>query len=265
MRKLSEMIGLRLVTIEDGHEVGIIRSVIINPEKGSLDYLATEKGVHLLKAQVVQSKYIEGMGNYAVTVKSKDKVQDIHKVPEAMAMVEKGVEVIGNIVLTRKGMLIGEAVDLKIDDSNQFLIERVEIISNESEPRILTIPRKKVLTYGANFVIIEDDDKYFEGQGNDKTPLNVEFPLVDPEHSKIGDASENNSFVAQAQADGIKNITDFFERKQMQFIIGKYCNASIFTSTGEQLIKQGEIVDELAYHRVKVSGKLIELIKNINK
>jgi sporulation protein YlmC with PRC-barrel domain len=229
MKKLSDIIGLRIVTIEDGLEIGIVRSVILNPEKGKIDYFATEKGISLLKAKIMDFANVEGIGDYALTIKNKNDVFDINSVPEAMVLLQEGVEVVGNKVITKKGKLIGEAVDLTVDEDNACIVYSVQILSNNLESKIYNVSSDKVVTYGKTFLVIDDE-------------------------CCIEDSLEKQY--------SIKNVSDLFEFKQKQFLKGKKCSKTIISDGGEIIVEEGQVIDDKIYDFVKEKGRIFELVKN---
>lgn len=264
MKKLSDIIGLRIVTINDGLEVGIIRSVIINSSKGKIEYFATEKGISLLKAKIADARYVEGIGDYALTIKNKDDVLDINMVPEAMELVYQGVEVIGNRVISRKGKLIGEAVDLVIDEEDGCKVASVQIITNSMEPCIYNIPSTNVVTYGQNFLVIDQENTILISQNN--LEMTNQFNNVKQKsmekNIEVGNRFDEIS-AANKKATTMKNVSDLFDFKQRQFLKGKTCGKTIVSSDGETIVDVGQIIDETIYDLVKEKGKIFELVKSL--
>ena len=263
MKKLSDIIGLRIVTINDGLEIGIIRSVIINSAKGRIEYFATEKGISLLKAKIADARYVEGIGDYALTIKSKDDVLDINSVPEALELVYQGVELIGNRVISRKGKLLGEAVDLIIDEEDNCSVSSVQIISNTLEPKVYNIAANHIITYGQNFLVIDQESSIVLPQITKET-MSILKNLENEGEQELLESKTTveERLVFRKNVSSTKNVSDLFDFKQKQYLKGKTCTTGIVGSDGEIIVEVGQIIDETIYDLAKAKGKIFELIKS---
>src|SRR5690554_3473991 len=111
MKKTQEIIGLPIISISDGMEVGKVKSIIINADEGAIDYIVVEGGIQILGARVIATDKSLGIGEYAVTIENENAVNDISKIPSAIDLLQKNIQVKGTKVLTKKGRLIGEIGD----------------------------------------------------------------------------------------------------------------------------------------------------------
>ena len=70
MKKAQEIIGLPIITISDGMEAGRVKDVIINADKGTIDFVTVDNGVQTLSAGVISTSDIVGIGEYALTIEN---------------------------------------------------------------------------------------------------------------------------------------------------------------------------------------------------
>jgi uncharacterized protein YrrD len=157
MKKTQEIIGLPIISISDGIEVGKVKSIIINADKGAIDYIVVDSGIQILSARVIPTDNVLGIGEYALTIENDNAINDISKIPAAIDLLQKNIQVKGTKVLTKKGRLIGEIGDIYVDEDECCKIMGVEYIADITQKRIRLIPRKSVITFGKNLVVVSED------------------------------------------------------------------------------------------------------------
>jgi len=157
MKKTQEILGLPIICISDGMEVGKVKSIIINADEGAIDYIVVDNGIQILSARVIQTENLLGVGEYAVTIESDSAVTEISKIPAAIDLLQKNIQVKGTKVLTKKGRLIGEIGDIFVDENDNCKIIGLEYIADITQKRIRIIPRDSVITFGKNLVVVAED------------------------------------------------------------------------------------------------------------
>lgn len=156
MRKTEKIIGLPVIDLSTGNQIGKVWDIIINGEKGMADYLIIDDGFIILGAKIISAKDVQGIGEYAVTVKKKDVMLEMSKVQLAIELYKKNVRVKGTQVMTQKGRLIGEILDVYFD-YDDCLISALEYggFNNKKKTRIIT--RKEVVTFGEKLTVVVDE------------------------------------------------------------------------------------------------------------
>ena len=126
MKKVKDIIGLAIISINKGVEVGKVKDIIINAEDGAVDFIVIENDNKSLSTRIISSSDIVGIGEYAVTIDDDKVIFDISKVPSAINLLQKDIKITGTKVLTRKGRLIGEIGDIFIDNESNLKISGIE-------------------------------------------------------------------------------------------------------------------------------------------
>lgn len=157
MKKVQEIIGLPIISISDGIEVGRVKNVIINAAKGAIDYIVVDSGVQSLSAKIIPSENILGIGGYALTIENEDAINDLSKLPAAIDLLQKNIQITGNKVLTKKGRLIGEVGDIYVDGDANCAIQGLEFIADINHKNISIIPRSSIITFGKNLVVVIEE------------------------------------------------------------------------------------------------------------
>ena len=156
MKKIQEMIGLPIIDISVGNEVGKVKGIIINATSGRIDYLIVDCGLHSLRSKVILTDNIIGIGEFALTIENESHIKDINDMPQAIELLHKNIHVVGTGILTKKGNLIGKAGEIVINEDNCD-IAGIELISEKKSGEFMLIPRECILTYGEKLLIVSED------------------------------------------------------------------------------------------------------------
>ncbi|HAA25116.1 MAG TPA: hypothetical protein DCE11_03205 [Ruminiclostridium sp.] len=293
MKKSQQIIGLPIISISDGNEVGKVKNIIINSEKGTIDYFVVDSGIQALSTRVIPTTNVLGIGEYAMTILNPEAISDISKIPAAIDLLQKNITVKETKVLTKKGSLIGETGDIFIDVDNGCLIVGIEYIADITQKKVRIIPRSSVITYGKSLLVVEDDvhDKlcddpsslaerigldfsastadvagYTEGS---QTGLEEEYISNDfwqePQKQVTEESAYTISGGAQQEAEKTEtrsSAAELFEERQRQYLRGRKATRLITDNIGNTIINAGETITDEIIDRAKQSGKLVELVMN---
>ena len=288
MKKTQKILGLPIISISDGMEVGKVKSIIINAEKGAIDYIVVDSGIQIFSARVIPNDDVLGIGEYALTIENEGVITDISRIPAAIQLLQKDIQVKGTKVLTKKGRLIGEIGDIYIDESDNCKITGLEFIADITQKKVRIIPSDSVITFGKNLTVVKEDvestllDTPLQLGSDDrlseyekKNNANIEeyynIPNTDSFISSDGESayrevsSETPSYneaEVTSEADGENNAAILFEQRQRQYLKGRRATKSIVDSSGNTIISDGMLIDDQVIDQAKLKGKLIELVMN---
>lgn len=260
MKKTKEIIGLPIISISDGTEVGRVKTVIINAEKGAIDYVVVDSGIQILSAKVIPTEYVLGIGEYALTIENEDAINDISKIPAAIDLLQKNIQVKGTKVLTKKGRLIGEIGDIYINEEDNCSIVALEYIADITQKSIRLIPRESIITFGKNLVVVKDG---------------VESTLVDrPSQLAVDEYSDSEKKNSKDGLNEILNnipaeneiqpgvVSDMMENKHREYLNGKIATKTIYDNDGNAIIEEETVIDDVVFEVARTNGKVIELVMN---
>ena len=151
MKKSHQIIGLPIISISDGNEVGKVKNIVLNADDGTIDYFVVDSGIQVLSTRVIPTSNVLGIGEYAMTVLNPEAISDISKIPSAIDLLQKNITVKGTKVLTKKGSLIGETGDIFVDVENGCNIVGIEYIADITQKKVRLIPRSSVITFENTF------------------------------------------------------------------------------------------------------------------
>jgi len=154
MKKTQEIIGLPIISIYDGIEVGRVKNIIVNAAKRAIEYLIIDSGIEFLSAKVVPTVSVLGIGEYAVTIENEPVISYLSEIPAAIELLQKNIPITGTKLLTKKGRLIGEVEDIYVDENDNCNIIGLEYI-HDNKTKI--IPGTSIISISKNFIVVIEE------------------------------------------------------------------------------------------------------------
>lgn len=290
MKKTQKILGLPIISISDGMEVGKVKSIIINAEKGAIDFIVVDSGIQIFSARVIPTEDVLGIGEYALTIENEGVITDISRIPAAIQLLQKDIQVKGTKVLTKKGRLIGEIGDIYIDENDSCSITGLEFIADITQKKVRLIPSDSVITLGKNLTVVKEDveaslldtplqlgaeDRLSDFEKKNSSVLEVEekINIADSVISASVENTYTEGWAEEKPADqepgeeqpetaGAENAAVLFEQRQRQYLKGRSATKTITDGLGNVIIGEGMVIDDSVIDEAKAKGKLIELVMN---
>lgn len=246
MKKSTEIIGLPIISISDGSQIGRVKSLVINPDKGSVDFLTIEHDDFQVSVKAIPFKKVVGIGEYAVTVDSENAVIDLNEIPIANQLVNKKIKITNTKVMTRTGELIGEVLEYFVEkESGQIL--GMEMMAGEKEA---VLSSSQVVTYGRDIIIVKED---------------ATSAFLDSADELIKDNTPAPEMGEQLSDYAFEDPVSDLKRKQIELLAGKKLLKDIYDENGEILFAEGTILtsEQVEEAQKKGPGILVELSMNV--
>lgn len=288
MKKTQKILGLPIISISDGLEVGKVKSIIINADKGAIDYIVVDSGIQIFSARVIPTEDVLGIGEYALTIENEAAITDISRIPAAIQLLQNDIRVKGTKVLTKKGRLVGEIGDIYIDDNDNCKITGLEFIADITQKKISLIPRDTVITFGKNLTVVKEDieaslldtpeqlgadvvlnefekknNPYIDEIGaltfNEAASMNETTTAEELPYFENTNAEPATSEEASGTGD---NASILFEQRQRQYLNGRYATRNISDNMGNIIVAEGTQINDTIIDEAKSKGKLVELVMN---
>ncbi|WP_273483421.1 PRC-barrel domain-containing protein [Desulforamulus ruminis] len=244
MKLKNQIVGLPVLSIAEVALLGKVEDLIIHPETGSVDYLMIEPETWYMERRLISFKDITGIGQDALTTETKTNVVPVTSVPAALDLLNRGVQVVGSRVITRKGRIKGTINELAIDDETG----RISACRWESGGDSTSgyIPSSLIITFGKELLVVEED---FEAQLSDSLPQTIQ-EAAGPSDTQVQETVLN------------EDPMEFFEEKQKEYLLGRTVTADILTENGESIARQGDKVTREILDRAVAADKFVELTLN---
>jgi uncharacterized protein YrrD len=260
MKKSEEVIGLAIVSLLDGEEVGRVKSLVISAKEMAVAAVVVEDGQSYRGAKVVEFKDIMGIGESALTIEQKSVVKSYEQLPNIEKLLRANVSVINTKVLSRKGQIKGAVDEISFAKDSGKLIE---LYAKNDSGADFIIAIEHVYTLSSGITVVMDEDEKISKPEVAETasqPVAAASPAISstpaaepvPEEPAISDSSEEVSSDAN-------NAMQKFEERQKKFLLGKKANRRIATDNGTEIIGQGQEVTDEIIQKAKLAGKFVEL------
>jgi uncharacterized protein YrrD len=253
MKQSKEVLGMPIISIMDGKEIGKVKNIVINPEQRGIDFLVVQNDQWEFGIKAIPFKLVEGLGDYAVTIETENAVIDLADIPIANELLSKNIQIKGARVITRKGHYLGQATEYYFNKTTGKIVGCfVELPSGEAN----IIPEKAILTFGKDIlVVVEEADKQLYSE--------IEFrKTMDSSDTKDHDMQEElfEQLLPQASA-ALEDPNPAVDFLQLTHVVGKTLSSDLYDLQGELLLEEGETITEEIVEKVKKMGrnKVMEL------
>lgn len=253
MMQSSEIKGLAVFSIADGKEIGRVRDLLINAEKKAVDYLVVDIPNWYFGSYVIPFHQAEGIGSDAVMVATESIVKKLNEEQAGIKLVEKGINLIGNRVLTQKGRIIGKISEYHInEDTGQ--ITGCELVDINNSPKGV-IPAQVALTFGKDALIVKNEVESL---------LLANISDYEESTAPAPEAANTVETVA-AETDQATNgkAVELFEQRQREYLLGKVSKIDITDGDGKVIVLQGETITVGIIDQVIAADKMKELMMNV--
>jgi uncharacterized protein YrrD len=155
MKKNAEILGLKVISIAEGKELGVVKELVINPAGGTVAALVVDDGEWFYGAKVLPFMAIVGIGEYAVMVESSDHLASVAATPEIVNLLNVGVKVIGAKVLTKSGRIQGKISEYTVDAAGKIIACELELANGSGSAQLSS---EYILTFGKDVIIVAEQD-----------------------------------------------------------------------------------------------------------
>ncbi|MFS0659752.1 PRC-barrel domain-containing protein [Niallia alba] len=245
MKISTQLKGLPIISISNGQQEGNVQSLIINPEKGFVDFLALEQEEWQESIQAIPFKKVIGVGEYAVTIESANSIIDLTQIPIASELASKKINIIDTNVITRKGELVGNVTEYQINE------ETGEIIGLILKGQESVISSEYVITYGKDIIIVKEEAA---------EPISVHEEVV-LTNDQIIEKLPKEELLAEDEAslNGLKE-------KQRELLLNKQVTKDIYSNDGELIVAGGSVLTLEDIEKAQNAGPsvVIDLSMSVN-
>lgn len=157
MKKSSQLISMPVVSLEEGKQVGVVKSLVIHPINKSLAAFILEQKGWFKEERIIPYAKIHGIGNDAVTIESSSSVQKPTNLPEILQFIKEDFKVSGSKVMTENGSLLGYVDDFWLDTEGKICqLDLSGKLLNSLLKGKARLPIEAVKTIGENIIITND-------------------------------------------------------------------------------------------------------------
>ncbi|MEW6447812.1 MAG: PRC-barrel domain-containing protein [Bacillota bacterium] len=157
MRKSKELLGLPVVSLEEGVRAGRVTGLVINPAEKAVAALLVEKGGFRREQKFVPFPQVYSVGANAVTLQRVQHAEKGASLPEILRLFKERVTIIGSKVVAENGTILGTVTEYLVDTSTG-MINALEIAP--TKPAVIQgvalLDSSFMRTIGKEIVVVSD-------------------------------------------------------------------------------------------------------------
>jgi len=255
-----------------------VKGLVVNPQQKNVEFLLLDELQEGEELKGLSFRSAEGVGEFAVTVQDSNAIVDLMKISLLKEMVQKGIQVLGTKVVTRKGKLLGEVTEYSVDTESG---ELTEFFYNGSGGIEHSLPAHSIITIGKEVLVVEEEGTAANAGAEAPPPVKKEtgnFPMGNdgslekevPEAEKseleiaaLSSAAERELLISEPDPDP----AEIFVQRQRQYLIGKTLLKDFKLEDGEIIAWENQVITEELFDRIYRLGtqKLMELTLSVRE
>ena len=268
MKKSIDMLGLPIISITEGRELGVSKSLVIDAEQGIVAALVIEDEDWYRGVKVMPFKAVSAIGEDAIIINNSSDILQLNDASEFEPLLVANIKIIGTKVITKSGSIHGKITELIIDEAGAISKCLIETSSGASSE----ITAEQVSTFGKQVTIINSDG------GNSiinetKAAMAVETVITEPI------IEEPTPVVAEVIVPAVEEVVETVieetieeevqaeekpvDDRHRKFLLGKKAGRTITTDSGVVIVEQGADITEEVLQKAKLAGKFVDLSMNI--
>ncbi|MCI7235781.1 MAG: PRC-barrel domain-containing protein [Veillonellaceae bacterium] len=301
MKKSVEIIGLPVISITEGRELGMSKSLLIDAPNGSVAAITIEDEDWYRGVKLLPYSSVIAIGEDAVTITNSENILTLEDAGDYEAMMDANIKIIGTKAITKSGTIQGKVVEIYIGDNGK--IEKCEIEGHDGS--LSEIVSEQISIFGKQVTVIDSDfEKKTEIIAPVETPAvaapktevpkaeikeapKAEAPKVEVKEApkaetpkvEVKEAPKTETPKAEAPKPQVKEAPKTetpktvdaaaqmadkaTEERHRRFLLGKTVTKDIVSATGVVLAKTGDVVTEEILQKVKMANMFIDLSMNV--
>jgi uncharacterized protein YrrD len=264
--KGQNVIGLKIITLDNGKEVDSVKDIIYDPKLNQVRALLIDSGGWFSDAKILMMNDVNSIGDDAVIIESQTKIKKASEIEDRVSSIAKdGTYLTKTKVITEDGKELGSISDIFFDTStgevqefevSQGLIENVK--SGKKRFRIhdiITVGEDATVVSQYTEEMVNEQGQHGGVQGAAKTGIEKAKDVLGNAKEKATDLAEKATENVQDAAQTAKEkTTDFMNRpdvtEKKEQIIGAVQNVKDTTTE-----KFGEMRDSVQSGEMKEKAR----------
>lgn len=267
MKKSVELIGLPVISITEGTELGKVKSLVLDAAKGAATALVIDDGKWYLGAKFLPFSAVIGLGENAITTEASNALVTIADVPDLERLLCADIKVIGTKVLTKTtGRMEGNVTEFTLDDAGTIVACEYE----DNDGTIAEVPAERIVTFGKEVLIISASaDVVKTEKAAPAAPVQAKAVPAPKEEKVTAPVAAEPAPAVEAPVEKEKEeaapdeSAKKFDEKHRKYLLGKKASRRIETDNGLLIVEQGGEITEEVLQKAKLAGKFVELSMNI--
>ena len=302
MKTSAEILGLPVISITEGRELGMSKTLLIDAKNGAVAAITIEDDDWYRGVKLIPFESVIAVGADAITITNSENILTLEDAVDFENLLDENVRIIGTKAITKGGTIQGSVSEIYIGDdgkvvqceisdpqgnfldnisSEQISIfgKQVTVIDSGSVASVPATPAMPAAEAPAPTIEAVPSFESAPEPAADFTPEIAPEPTAEPEMSSAEPMPEvPTETVAEPAADpptpepapeaspddaAEKAAAKATEDRHRRFLLNKKASRRITTDTGVVIVEAGGDITEEVLQKAKLANKIIELSMNV--
>jgi uncharacterized protein YrrD len=264
MRRVSELVGLPVVSFETGRKLASVEDILVDPERNAAVALLVEEGGWFADARVVPWDGVQSVGRDAIIVPSARAVLRAGRHPAARRALRSGIVVTWLRVLSDDGRDLGTITDVALDERTGAIVgfEVSGGMLQDVQRGKRFVPGTARIGRQVAFIAPEVSDRVeAEVRGGIAAGVQaVQASTTEALERARARSTESLERVRSDVARASAQATTWTAERQREFVVGKTASRPVVAADGTALVQAGEVVTSDQALRAEQAGRLGDLV-----
>ena len=197
MKKSVEILGLPVISITEGRELGISKGLLIDAKNRVVAAITIEDDEWYRGVKLIPYEAVIAIGVDAMTITHSENILTLDEAGDYESLLDENIRIIGTKVFTKSGVIQGKVSEISIAEDGR--IELCEITDNTGA--VGEIPSDKISIFGKLVTVIETE-------AEKKTKFIEPPPSEDTDSANEQPAESSDEPAQQAEVEGITPINE---------------------------------------------------------
>lgn len=179
MKKSVEILGLPIISITEGRELGMSKTLLIDAKNGSVAAITIEDEDWYRGVKLIPYESVIAIGDDAVTVTNSENILTLDDAGDYEQLLDDNIRIIGTKAITKSGSIQGKISELYIGDDGK--IEKCEITAPDGTTSDVTADQISI--FGKQVTVIDPN-------AEKKNELTADAPKADAPSEKAAPKAE---------------------------------------------------------------------------
>ncbi|MDY6271801.1 MAG: PRC-barrel domain-containing protein [Selenomonadaceae bacterium] len=302
MKKSVEIIGLPVISITEGRELGMSKTLLIDAKKGTVAAITIEDEDWYRGVKLIPYESVIAIGDDAVTVTNSENILTLDDAGDYEQLLDDNIRIIGTKAITKSGSIQGKISELYIGDDGK--IEKCEITAPDGTTSEVTADQISI--FGKQVTVIDPSSEKKNEPVAAPAPAAAapakEAPAPEAPAKEAVAAKEPAAPKAEVKPDLPKAAAEkpaakpapapaapkapekpaapapkpapkadpkqaaadkATEERHRRFLLGKKATRTIKMDNGIVIVEEGQDITEEVLQKAKLANKFIELSMNV--
>ena len=251
MKTSAEILGLPVISITEGRELGMSKTLLIDAKNGAVAAITIEDDDWYRGVKLIPFESVIAVGADAITITNSENILTLEDAVDFENLLDENVRIIGTKAITKAGTIQGSVSEIYIGDDGKVV--QCEI----SDPQgnfLDNISAEQISIFGKQVTVIDS--------GSVAATASPAMPAAETPAAPAFEAAPTFAEPPVAEP-AEKAAAKATEDRHRRFLLNKKASRRITTDTGVVIVEAGGDITEEVLQKAKLANKIIELSMNV--